>query len=137
MKRTLIHRVVYGKWFGLGYWGSRKNNFRAPLKTVLFRDGGVSRVLKSSCIRPYTPVFRARLPCPHKKCLVFRGALPMFGRRSIPSGGVARPFHTRSMRSPRALPDRRLSTPTEEVIHARTLKTLSEMLKVAVRNNPK
>ncbi len=41
--------------------------FRAPLKTVLFRDGGVSRVLKSSCIRPYTPVFRARLPCPHKK----------------------------------------------------------------------
>jgi hypothetical protein len=39
----------------------------APLKTVLFRDGGVSRVLKSSCIRPYTPVFRARLPCPHKK----------------------------------------------------------------------
>ncbi len=24
----------------------------APLKTVLFRDGGVSRVLKSSCIRP-------------------------------------------------------------------------------------
>ncbi len=47
---------------------------RAPLKTVLFRDGGVSRVLKSSCIRPYTPVFRARLPCPHKKCLVFRGA---------------------------------------------------------------
>jgi hypothetical protein len=34
---------------------------RAPLKTVLFRDGGVSRVLKSSCIRPYTPVFRARL----------------------------------------------------------------------------
>ncbi|MFB3115644.1 MAG: hypothetical protein ACE1ZW_06660, partial [Nitrospirales bacterium] len=49
--------------------------FRAPLKTVLFRDGGVSRVLTSSCIRPYTPVFRARLPCPHKKCLVFRGAL--------------------------------------------------------------
>ncbi len=47
----------------------------APLKTVLFRDGDVSRVLKSSCIRPYTPVFRARLPCPHKKCLVFRGAL--------------------------------------------------------------
>ena len=34
-------------------------NFRAPLKTVLFRDGGVSRVLKSSCIRPYTQVFRA------------------------------------------------------------------------------
>ncbi len=48
---------------------------RAPLKTVLFRDGGVSRVLTSSCIRPYTPVFRARLPCPHKKCRVFRGAL--------------------------------------------------------------
>jgi len=45
----------------------------APLKTVLFRDGGVSRVLKSSCIRPYTPVFRARLPCPHKKYRVFRG----------------------------------------------------------------
>jgi len=39
---------------------------RAPLKTVLFRDGGVSHVLKSSCIRPYTPVFRARLPCPHQ-----------------------------------------------------------------------
>ena len=35
-------------------------NLRAPLKTVLFREGGVSRVLKSSCIRPYTPVFRAR-----------------------------------------------------------------------------
>ncbi len=50
------------------------NDIRAPLKTVLFRDGGVSRVLTSSCIRPYTPVFRARLPCPHKKCLVFRGA---------------------------------------------------------------
>ncbi len=28
-----------------------------------------------SCIRPYTPVFRARLPCPHRKFLVFRGAL--------------------------------------------------------------
>ena len=39
---------------------------RTPLKTVLFRDGGVSRVLKSSCIRPYTPVFPARLPCPHQ-----------------------------------------------------------------------
>ncbi len=50
------------------------NNIWAPLKTVLFRDGGVSRVLKSSCIRPYTPVFRTRLPCPHKKCRVFRGA---------------------------------------------------------------
>ena len=45
----------------------------------------------------------------------------MFGRRSIPSGGVARPFHTRSMRSPRALPDRHLSTQTWEVILARTL----------------
>ncbi len=43
------------------------NILRAPLKTLLFRDGGVSRVLKSSCIRPYIPVFRARLPCPHKK----------------------------------------------------------------------
>ncbi len=41
-------------------------NLRAPLKTVLFREGGVSRVLTSSCIRPYTPVFRARLPCPHQ-----------------------------------------------------------------------
>ncbi len=30
------------------------NDIRAPLKTVLFRDGGVCRVLKSSCIRPYT-----------------------------------------------------------------------------------
>ncbi len=49
-------------------------DFRAPLKTVLFRDGGVSRVLTSSCIRPYTPVFRTRLPCPHKKCLVCRAA---------------------------------------------------------------
>ena len=48
---------------------------RAPLKTVLFRDGGVSLVLKSSCNRLHTAVFRARLPCPHKKCLVFRGAL--------------------------------------------------------------
>ena len=48
---------------------------RAPLQTVLFRECGVSRVLNSSCIRPYTPVFRARLPCPHKKCLVVRGAL--------------------------------------------------------------
>ncbi len=55
------------------------NELWAPLKTVLFRDGGVSRVLTSSCIRPYTPVFRARLPCPHKKCLVFRGALMPFG----------------------------------------------------------
>jgi len=45
----------------------------------------------------------------------------MFGRRSIPSGGVARPFHTRSMRSPRALPDRCLSTQTGKVILARTL----------------
>jgi len=45
----------------------------------------------------------------------------MFGRRSIQSGGVARPFHTRSMRSPRALPDRRLSTQTGKVILARTL----------------
>jgi len=44
----------------------------------------------------------------------------MFWRRSIPSGGVARPFHTRSMRSPRALPDRRLSTQTGEGILART-----------------
>jgi len=49
--------------------------FRATLKTVLFREGGVSHVLKSSCIRPYTPVFRARFSCPHEKCLVFRGAL--------------------------------------------------------------
>jgi len=45
-------------------------DLRAPLKTVLFRDGGVSRVLQSSCIRPYTPVFRAQIPCPHKKCRV-------------------------------------------------------------------
>ena len=34
-------------------------------------------MLKSSCIRPYTPVFRAHLPCPHKKCLVFRGTLKL------------------------------------------------------------
>ena len=43
---------------------------RAPLKTVPFRDCGVSFVLKSSCNRLYTPVFRARLPCTHKKILV-------------------------------------------------------------------
>ena len=49
--------------------------------------------------------------------------LPMFERRSILSGGVARPFHTRSMRSPRALPDRYLSTQTGEGILARTLKS--------------
>ncbi len=46
----------------------------------------------------------------------------MFGRRSILSGGVARPFHTRSMRSPRALPDRCLSTQTGKVILAGTLR---------------
>ncbi len=46
--------------------------------------------------------------------------LPLFGRRSIPSGVVARP---RSMRSPRALPDRCLSTQKGEVILARTLLT--------------
>ena len=57
-----------------GCLGGLKDS-RAPLKTVLFRDGGVSRMLTSSCIRPYTPVFRARLPCPHQKCLVCRGAL--------------------------------------------------------------
>ncbi len=34
-----------------------------------------------SCIRPYTPVFRARLPCPHKKCLVFRGAHNTFNAK--------------------------------------------------------
>jgi len=60
-------------------WGNGPHRepiiLRAPLKTVLFREGGVSRVLKSSCIRPYTPVFRARFPCPHKKILVFRGTL--------------------------------------------------------------
>jgi len=49
-------------------------NIWATLKTVLFRDCGVSLVLKSSCIRLYTAVFRARLPCTHKKMLVFRGA---------------------------------------------------------------
>ncbi len=68
--------------------------FGAPLKTVLFRDGGVSRVLTSSCIRPYTPVFRAPLPCPHKKCLVFRGALwslnSCFGFRYSSFGFVQR-----------------------------------------------
>ncbi len=47
--------------------------------------------------------------------------LPLFGRRSIPSGGVVRPFHTRSMGSPRALPDRCPSTQTCEVIFARAL----------------
>ena len=44
----------------------RRIRIWAPLKTVLFSDGGVSRVLTSACIRPYTPVFRARLPCPHQ-----------------------------------------------------------------------
>ncbi len=43
----------------------------------------------------------------------------MFGRRSIPSSGVARPFHTRSR--PRALPDRCLSTQPGEGILVRTL----------------
>ncbi len=45
----------------------------------------------------------------------------MFGRRFILFGGVARPFHTRSMRSPRALPDRCLNNQTWEIILARTL----------------
>ena len=40
---------------------------RVSLKAALLCDGGVSPVLKSSCIRPYTPVFRALLPCAHKK----------------------------------------------------------------------
>ncbi len=48
--------------------------------------------------------------------------LPLFGRRSILLGGVAHPFHTKSMRSPRALPDRRLNTQTGECIFARTLR---------------
>ncbi len=42
-----------------------------PLKTVLFPDGGVSRVLNSSCIGLYPAVFRAPLPCPQKKNLQF------------------------------------------------------------------
>ncbi len=42
-------------------------HYWAPLKTVLFREGGVSRVLKSSCMRLYTAVFRARLPCHSRK----------------------------------------------------------------------
>ena len=46
----------------------------ASLTTVLFPDGGVSGVLKSSCIFIYTAVFRAPLPCPQKKISVFRGA---------------------------------------------------------------
>ena len=49
--------------------------------------------------------------------------LPMFGRRSILSSCVARPFHTESMRSPRALPDGRLSTQTGEGIVARALNS--------------
>ena len=40
----------------------------------------------------------------------------MFGRRFVLSGGVARPFHTRSMRSPRALPARCLNNQTWEII---------------------
>ena len=49
--------------------------------------------------------------------------LPLFGRRSILSSCVARPFHTESMRSPRALPDGRLSTQTGEGIVARALNS--------------
>ncbi len=45
----------------------------------------------------------------------------MFGRRSILFGCIARPFHTESMRSPRALPDRHLSAQTWEIILARAL----------------
>ena len=44
-------------------------------------------MLQSSCIRPYTPVFRAQLPCPHKKCLVFRGVLKLIPD-PIPKGAV-------------------------------------------------
>ena len=54
---------------------NRESRLKTPLKTVLFRDDGVSHVLKSSCIGPYTAIFRAWLPCPHTKILVFRGAL--------------------------------------------------------------
>ncbi len=48
--------------------------------------------------------------------------LPLFERRSILPGGVARLSIPRSMRSPRALPDRCLSTHTGEGILARTLR---------------
>ncbi len=58
----------------------KREVLRAPLKTVLFRDGGVSRVLKSSCIRPYTPVFRARLPCPHQNAWFLE--VPLLFRKS-------------------------------------------------------
>jgi len=66
-KRTVQTLLRFFRWFGSERSQALQYICRAPLKTVLFRDGGVSRVLKSSCIRPYTPVFRARLPCPHKK----------------------------------------------------------------------
>ena len=63
----------------LGYcqFNSHQIALREPLKTVLFRDCGVSLVLKSSCIRLYTAVLRARLPCTHKTFLVFRGPLKL------------------------------------------------------------
>jgi len=54
--------------------------FRVPLKTVLFREGGVSRVLKSSCIRPYTPVFRARLSCLTKNAWFLEVPFSLKGR---------------------------------------------------------
>ena len=79
----------------LSFFG--RGNLRATPKTVLFRDDRVTLVLKSSCIRPYTPVFRARLPCPHKKFLVFRGALRLLIKETqnlkhLPRGEVAT-FH--------------------------------------------
>ena len=49
--------------------------FRVPPKIVFFRDCCVSPVLESSCIRIYTAVLRAALPCTHEKILIFRGTL--------------------------------------------------------------
>ena len=61
---------------------NERRNLRAPLKTVLFPDGGVSGVLKSSCIGPYTAVFRVPLPCPQKKSSVFRGAFKRLSKKT-------------------------------------------------------
>jgi len=48
---------------------------KAPLKMRLFRDSRVSAVLESSCIRTYTAVLCAVLPCSREKSTVFRGTL--------------------------------------------------------------
>ena len=50
----------------------------------------------------------------------------MFGRRCIPSGGVARRSNTARMLPPRALPAGRLDAPRWEPILARTLAARGE-----------